>query len=102
MIQIPPGTLRDRYNYGLRLRKKTPRQKHADLHGSAERNPVAIAIQPAIRVLASVLIIDRIAITDVTSFACAIRPDRVLDVAWEDSRKRRVELAGIDSLAQDR
>src|SRR5262245_38595477 len=42
MIQIPPGTLSDRYKYGTRLRKKAPRQKHADLHGSADRDPVAI------------------------------------------------------------
>jgi uncharacterized protein (DUF2252 family) len=42
MIQTPPGTLTERYKYGTRLRAKAPRQKHADLHGSANRDPVAI------------------------------------------------------------
>src|SRR5262249_60778057 len=36
------GTTADRYNHGLRLRRKTPREKHADLHGPAQRDPVAI------------------------------------------------------------
>src|SRR6516165_569904 len=42
MIQIPPGRLAERYKYGTRLRAMTPRQKHADLHGPADRDPVAI------------------------------------------------------------
>jgi len=42
MIQIPPGRLAERHKYGTRLRAKAPRQKHADLHGSADRDPVAI------------------------------------------------------------
>ena len=42
MIQTPPGTLTERYNYGTRLRGKAPRQKHADLRGPADRDPVAI------------------------------------------------------------
>jgi len=42
MNQIPPGRLAERYKYGTRLRAKAPRQKHADLHGPADRNPVAI------------------------------------------------------------
>jgi uncharacterized protein (DUF2252 family) len=42
MIQIPPGRLAERYKYGTRLRATTPRQKHADLHGPADRDPVAI------------------------------------------------------------
>src|SRR5215475_4045986 len=42
MIQIPPGRLAERYKYGTRLRAKAPRQKHVDLHGPANRDPVAI------------------------------------------------------------
>jgi uncharacterized protein (DUF2252 family) len=42
MIQIPPGRLAERYKYGTRLRAKARRQKHADLHGPADRDPVAI------------------------------------------------------------
>src|SRR5262245_2379787 len=42
MIQTPPGTLTERYKYGTRLRAKAPRQKHADLRGPADRDPVAI------------------------------------------------------------
>jgi uncharacterized protein (DUF2252 family) len=42
MIQTPPGTLIERYKFGTRLRKRTPREKHADLHGAADRDAVAI------------------------------------------------------------
>src|SRR5215470_4421393 len=42
MMQIPPGRLAERYKYGTGLRAKAPRQKHADLHGPADRDPVAI------------------------------------------------------------
>src|SRR3982074_2932943 len=42
MTQDPPGTLAERYERGTRLRKKTPREKHADLRGPANRDPVAI------------------------------------------------------------
>ena len=42
MAQNPNGTLAERYERGTRLRKKTPREKHADLRGSADRDPVAI------------------------------------------------------------
>ena len=42
MAQNPNGTLAERYERGTRLRKKTPREKHADLRGSANRDPVAI------------------------------------------------------------
>src|SRR4029077_11236777 len=38
----PSGTLAERYEYGARLRRKASRQKHADLHGPDERDPVAI------------------------------------------------------------
>ena len=42
MTQDPPGTLAERYERGIRLRKKAPREKHADLRGPANRDPVAI------------------------------------------------------------
>jgi uncharacterized protein (DUF2252 family) len=42
MIQTPSGTLIERYKFGTRLRKKAPREKHADLHGPADRDAVAI------------------------------------------------------------
>jgi uncharacterized protein (DUF2252 family) len=42
MTQDPPGTLAERYERGTRLRKKAPREKHADLRGPANRDPVAI------------------------------------------------------------
>src|SRR5712672_1734006 len=45
MIQIPSGTLAERYEHGTRLRKKAPREEHADLHGPADRNPVAILVE---------------------------------------------------------
>ena len=42
MPQALTGTLAQRYDYGTRLRKKAPREKHADLRGPAERDAVAI------------------------------------------------------------
>jgi uncharacterized protein (DUF2252 family) len=42
MAQDPRGTLAERYERGTRLRKKVPREKHADLRGPADRDPVAI------------------------------------------------------------
>jgi uncharacterized protein (DUF2252 family) len=42
MIDTPPGTLVERYQYGARLRKRVPREKHADLHGPFKRDAVAI------------------------------------------------------------
>ena len=41
-IPHPLGTLAERYARGTALRKKTPRERHADLHGPAGRDPVAI------------------------------------------------------------
>src|SRR5262249_35562137 len=41
-ILHPLGTLAERYARGTALRKKTPREKHADLQGPAGRDPVAI------------------------------------------------------------
>jgi uncharacterized protein (DUF2252 family) len=35
-------TLAERYEYGTRMRKKAPREAHADLRGPAHRDPVAI------------------------------------------------------------
>src|SRR5262245_36012197 len=42
MVQTPTGPLPERYAHGRRLRKKVPRERHADLHGPANRDPVAI------------------------------------------------------------
>jgi len=42
MAQPSSGTLTDRYDRGARLRKKVPRQLHADLSGPADRDAVAI------------------------------------------------------------
>jgi len=42
MTQAPTGTLAARYDHGVRLRQATPRQKHADLLGAPQRDPVAI------------------------------------------------------------
>src|SRR5262245_7007286 len=42
MSQARSGTHAARYDQGLRLRQKTSRQKHADLLGSPDRDPVAI------------------------------------------------------------
>ena len=42
MIGTPSGTLAERYDHGIRLRRRTPREHHADLHGPADRDPVAI------------------------------------------------------------
>ena len=33
-------TLAERYEHGVGLRRKTPREKHADLLGTANRDPV--------------------------------------------------------------
>jgi uncharacterized protein (DUF2252 family) len=38
----PSGTLAERYEHGIRLRRKAARQKHADVHGPGERDAVAI------------------------------------------------------------
>jgi len=42
MAEARLETLADRYDYGTRLRKKAPREQHADLRGPANRDPVAI------------------------------------------------------------
>jgi uncharacterized protein (DUF2252 family) len=42
MVQTRSGTLVERYERGTRLRKKVPREKHADLRGPADRDAVAI------------------------------------------------------------
>jgi hypothetical protein len=42
MGQTPSRTLAARYVQGVKLRKKTARQSHADLIGPADRDPVAI------------------------------------------------------------
>jgi hypothetical protein len=42
ITQAPRGPRAERYQHGKRLRKKVPRQRHADLLGSAARDPVAI------------------------------------------------------------
>jgi len=42
MAQTATGTLIERYERGARLRKKMSREKHADLRGRADRDPVAI------------------------------------------------------------
>ena len=42
MSQTPSRTLAARYAQGVKLRKKTARQIHADLIGPADRDPVAI------------------------------------------------------------
>jgi hypothetical protein len=68
----------------------------------AEPDPVAIGVKPAVSILAAILIVDAVPIADVQSFARAIGPDRVLNEAGEDSWKRAVELAGVDTFAQDR
>jgi uncharacterized protein (DUF2252 family) len=36
------GTPAERYNHGVRLRRRTPREHLADLHGPADRDPLAI------------------------------------------------------------
>src|SRR5262249_27151764 len=42
MTQPPWGPLAERYAHGKRLRTKVPRERHAELLGSRERDPVAI------------------------------------------------------------
>jgi hypothetical protein len=42
MAQIRSGTLAERYQDGVRLRRKTSREKHADLRGATDRDAVAI------------------------------------------------------------
>ena len=42
MIQISIKTLAERYAQGKRLRKKVPREKHAELYGSADRDATQI------------------------------------------------------------
>jgi uncharacterized protein (DUF2252 family) len=42
MTRAPSGTVAERYEHGIRLRRKASRQKHADLHGPNERDAVAI------------------------------------------------------------
>jgi uncharacterized protein (DUF2252 family) len=45
MVQSPSGTLTERYKQGTRLRKKSSREEHAELRGSADRDAVAILAQ---------------------------------------------------------
>ena len=40
MPQAHSGKLADRYQRGVSLRHKTPREKHADLLGPSDRDPV--------------------------------------------------------------
>src|SRR5919109_593899 len=42
MSQAALNTRAERYREGKRLRRKTPLARHAELHGSADRDPVAI------------------------------------------------------------
>ena len=42
MNRTPPGNFSERYDRGLRLRKKTPREQQADLRGPKDRDAVAI------------------------------------------------------------
>ena len=42
MSQTPWGPLAERFAHGKRLRKKVPRERHAELLGSGDRDPVAI------------------------------------------------------------
>src|SRR5271167_4713596 len=42
MIRTPSNTLTERYDHGIRLRRRAPREQHADLLGPADRDPVAI------------------------------------------------------------
>ena len=42
ITQAPWGPRAERYQHGKRLRKKVPCERHADLLGSAARDPVAI------------------------------------------------------------
>jgi uncharacterized protein (DUF2252 family) len=42
MTKAPSTTRAERYETGIRLRRRTPRQKHADLLGPSARDPVAI------------------------------------------------------------
>jgi uncharacterized protein (DUF2252 family) len=42
MTQARSGTLAERYEQGVGLRQRTPREKHADLLGPSDRDPVAI------------------------------------------------------------
>ena len=42
MAQIRSGTLAERYQDGVRLRRKTSREKHTDLRGATDRDAVAI------------------------------------------------------------
>src|SRR5262245_48831216 len=42
ITQAPWGPRAERYQHGKRLRKKVPRERHADLLGSAARDPAAI------------------------------------------------------------
>lgn len=41
-ISAPSGNRAERYQHGVRLRRKTPREEHADLLGPKHRDPVAI------------------------------------------------------------
>src|SRR5439155_13046663 len=45
MAQSPLGTPIERYKQGTRLRKKSPREAHAELRGPADRDAVAILAQ---------------------------------------------------------
>ena len=42
MTQARSGTFAERYEQGVSLRQRTPREKHADLLGPSDRDPVAI------------------------------------------------------------
>jgi uncharacterized protein (DUF2252 family) len=42
VVRTPSGALAERYDHGVHLRRKTPRQQHAELLGPAHRDPVAI------------------------------------------------------------
>jgi hypothetical protein len=42
VVRTPSGTLTERYDHGIRLRRRIPRVQHAELLGPAHRDPVAI------------------------------------------------------------
>jgi uncharacterized protein (DUF2252 family) len=42
MTTTPSGTLSQRYDHGIRVRQRIPREHHAELRGPSHRDPVAI------------------------------------------------------------
>ena len=73
------------------------KRTHSDFQSfGAQRYAITASKQLAMRVVATGIVIDAIAVADVEAVLGAIPPDRALHEPWKRCRKARVELSSVD------